>query len=1721
MSLAQQFLAARAEHKRDKPRNRGKQTVTPTANQPLDVPTSDPLYGVAPIREQRFPAQGVGSANVVRRRLGDRTGMLPEFDAEAEMRASGLMPRDDSWLPEHWRGMEGGGELPPANPAPSLRSPTPAPAWEVASGLEPAEQFERSVPLDRESLARFAGESAALQVQPSFGDGNILDVFRGYGEGAWDAGADTISALGGNEGAQRRMNARGQWFGRAAQNGFGVPDALEGIGAAMTSSGMLDDPSNPNFIPSSQFHRWDVDRADLAMDREAENDPRYLGRAEEFVVEVPRYRGVEGAARFAGSMVDDWLGAGAFERDAEGRRRYATADAMGDLSADRGDVEGATQWDQEAQSAAGAQAFDAGFNALELAPGIGLIDVPISAGRFTGRQVARGLGREVPNVLQAPLPDVPGPLTQEGRRYVGRNLVEPAVGAGAGYALMQTGDGDAEPWAVGLGTAAGALTPGALRLGARAIGDELAAQAAAPPIDRARRMPDYPAGTRLEVRDVPFEEVAPSRQRNFEAAVQDPASLRADRARPVSYGEQVNRDGSVSASDPIDWEAPIESERTSMRDLGIGGNRPIASITDDPNGIPQNFDTTPSVNDPVEMRMARARRMGFDTETPLYHGSERQFDEFDLERSRAGLGFYLARDPAFAADFGEVRPIFTRGDALDLAQYGQWADKADLASIAGELGISASVLEQAWDGVARVRQSDVPMFALLESPEVAPLLRERHTAIDFMDLRNGGADWNRVVTDPSAMRSPDAAFDPARSNSSDLLAGIGIGALGGGGGYALGEMFDGEAQADADGIPSDEMNLIPWLMAGGGAALFGGRQFLRNARSQVGMFAGPNARTANREMLARAEEMAAQGASRDDIWSETGWFQGVDGKWRFEIDDSGAGLTPRASEIYEAENPNRYMHGERLGDVLAHDDLAQAYPDVPEMGAGAYYTHGANSGGSYHPIDDSLGISASSVEDALTGILHETQHGVQRREGFAFGGSPDRGIRRADIERHARQAYEEAGELTDDQLMWELGDQQGPRPPSPENRPAWDDLSRRQQIEWYEAGRQRAYRALAGETEARNVEYRSRFTPEERRSRPPWETQDVPDDQQIIRFDGGVAESRGTSRETASVPLDAGTNQLAEQRLNSAGNRRGVYDNNLRNGDRNAQIVDLREQFGRNAQADGGRGRRAEGSADHIAAVMRGEQPLPDGSFIETPRPEVTRSTVLGVWKRADDAARAAAPPEEAFRGLEEFGISPERARAISAQRNTDPLAIGALALGTGALALGAGEADAQGLERLDIDPDAAPPSMRSAVGSPTVYGEYYIQEFADGSRHVFRMNRQGERADPEYVGELRGTNTPSPRLGEGQGRVISEGVLETPLPPYEGEDNGEETPLWMRAIGAGVAGLTGRKITTALGGRGVLRDLNTALSAGLGDFAITGGDADPRDSLGVGLMTAGGARAFDAIAPEVAAVGRSYVREAELAASPAFRAERDAFAETLSDQPQSRVRALGGLERDPFDHYQYGEIEGVGGMVPGSEIIDEGWARDLDSASLGLGGNTGSPREQFLAAAPEEQARMIERARRSEWADPGPELPYVSPERIEQGRAAQRLVASSAPATPPIGPQAGFTEPGTGTSVFGEVKPPRAPRAPLPPLEDRAQLSGAQGAMRGVKAPTMRAMADDLGIARDGMTAGELRKSLTRALAARFDSTRELVAFLTRYGVSGAALGLAFEAERAEAASP
>lgn len=63
-------------------------------------------------------------------------------------------------------------------------------------------------------------------------------------------------------------------------------------------------------------------------------------------------------------------------------------------------------------------------------------------------------------------------------------------------------------------------------------------------------------------------------------------------------------------------------------------------------------------------------------------------------------------------------------------------------------------------------------------------------------------------------------------------------------------------------------------------------------------FAGRNAKTADTAALSRAEDMAAKGLPREQIWNDTGWFQGRDGKWRFEIDDSGASVQAGKGRAY-------------------------------------------------------------------------------------------------------------------------------------------------------------------------------------------------------------------------------------------------------------------------------------------------------------------------------------------------------------------------------------------------------------------------------------------------------------------------------------------------------------------------------------------------------------------------------------------------------------------------------------------------------------------------------------------------------------------------------------------------------------------------------------------------------------------------------------------------------
>jgi len=195
--------------------------------------------------------------------------------------------------------------------------------------------------------------------------------------------------------------------------------------------------------------------------------------------------------------------------------------------------------------------------------------------------------------------------------------------------------------------------------------------------------------------------------------------------------------------------------------------------------------------------------------------------------------------------------------------------------------------------------------------------------------------------------------------------------------------------------------------------------------------AGIRAGTADREALRRAEAMEQSGTDNETIRQETGWYRGMDGQWRFEIDDSGMEFRKNGDAQYSTDNAdyarytqlmNRMLtgnlteaeHAELLGldkkhggtkkelarridegdatlrDIMQHNALFEAYPEIAETKVKfAYMPNGT--AGSYSRETNTITIDAKlkyDANEALDVLMHEVQHRVQAAEGFASGTNP-------------------------------------------------------------------------------------------------------------------------------------------------------------------------------------------------------------------------------------------------------------------------------------------------------------------------------------------------------------------------------------------------------------------------------------------------------------------------------------------------------------------------------------------------------------------------------------------------------------------------------------------------------------------------------------------------------------------------------------------------------------
>jgi hypothetical protein len=185
------------------------------------------------------------------------------------------------------------------------------------------------------------------------------------------------------------------------------------------------------------------------------------------------------------------------------------------------------------------------------------------------------------------------------------------------------------------------------------------------------------------------------------------------------------------------------------------------------------------------------------------------------------------------------------------------------------------------------------------------------------------------------------------------------------------------------------------------------------ADGTLGSFAGVKSKVVDKNKLYEANEMSMNGATRDEVWEKTGFFKGVDGRWRYEIDDSKATLNTKVftqhvykqktDKLDEFNNPvyddvvsDKYalkygqMKDPTLGEILDHPELYKAYPelkDVKVKPVPVFDILGGMRGGMSE--DGIMYLSPDKPEGLKSVIVHELQHWIQQKEGFAKGANTD------------------------------------------------------------------------------------------------------------------------------------------------------------------------------------------------------------------------------------------------------------------------------------------------------------------------------------------------------------------------------------------------------------------------------------------------------------------------------------------------------------------------------------------------------------------------------------------------------------------------------------------------------------------------------------------------------------------------------------------------------------
>jgi hypothetical protein len=281
---------------------------------------------------------------------------------------------------------------------------------------------------------------------------------------------------------------------------------------------------------------------------------------------------------------------------------------------------------------------------------------------------------------------------------------------------------------------------------------------------------------------------------------------------------------------------------------------------------------------------------------------------------------------------------------------------------------------------------------------------------------------------------------------------------------------------------------IPQIMERGGMPAQLAMDLTQGSRRNI--FVGEKSKTWNAANAAKAVEMEKAGVSPQDIWMATQTFRGPEGKLRQEVSDTGAKLTLGQGK------PDAYgaIEAKTFEGALDHPRLQQAYPELNDINF-QHWPKEEYLGANFDPTDNVITMGQKAMEPERGVALHELQHAIQRKEGFAKGGSPSNVLDDwyAGINQELGSLSKQMDALPEFERRFDKSKQEQ----YSMLRKNYDDLMNKKLYD--PPDQEEMYRRLAGEAEARAVQKRMNMTDTQRRVIFPYESYDVPINQLIVR----------------------------------------------------------------------------------------------------------------------------------------------------------------------------------------------------------------------------------------------------------------------------------------------------------------------------------------------------------------------------------------------------------------------------------------------------------------------------------------------------------------------------------------------------------------------------------------------------------------------------------------------